>query len=64
MAEMPITHGKRPLIQLKRREKWAVIFQVMKIKYGLLTTGFLPLVYFVGAYFLSKAFLDGKKDFI
>ncbi len=34
-----------------------------KIKYGLLNTGLLPLVYFVGAYFLKLGFLDGKEGF-
>lgn len=34
-----------------------------KIKYGLLTTGFLPLVYFVGAYFFKLGFLDGIEGF-
>lgn len=34
-----------------------------KIKYGLLTTGLLPAVYFIGAYFLKLGFLDGKEGF-
>ncbi|MEZ7503897.1 glycosyltransferase family 2 protein [Flavobacterium sp. Arc2] len=34
-----------------------------KIKYGLLNTGLLPAVYFVGAYFLKLGFLDGKEGF-
>lgn len=34
-----------------------------KIKYGLLSTGLLPAVYFVGAYFLKLGFLDGKEGF-
>jgi glycosyltransferase involved in cell wall biosynthesis len=34
-----------------------------KIKYGLLNTGLLPVVYFVGAYFLKLGFLDGKEGF-
>ncbi len=34
-----------------------------KIKYGLLNTGFLPMVYFIGAYFLKFGFLDGKEGF-
>lgn len=34
-----------------------------KIKYGLLNTGLLPLVYFMGAYFLKLGFLDGKEGF-
>jgi glycosyltransferase involved in cell wall biosynthesis len=34
-----------------------------KIKYGLLNTGLLPMVYFIGAYFLKLGFLDGKEGF-
>lgn len=34
-----------------------------KIKYGLLNTGLLPVVYFLGAYFLKLGFLDGKEGF-
>jgi glycosyltransferase involved in cell wall biosynthesis len=34
-----------------------------KIKYGLLNTGFLPMVYFIGAYFLKLGFLDGREGF-
>jgi glycosyltransferase involved in cell wall biosynthesis len=34
-----------------------------KIKYGLLNTGLLPAVYFMGAYFLKLGFLDGKEGF-
>lgn len=34
-----------------------------KIKYGLLNTGLLPAVYFLGAYFLKLGFLDGKEGF-
>lgn len=34
-----------------------------KIKYGLLNTGLLPAVYFIGAYFLKLGFLDGKEGF-
>jgi glycosyltransferase involved in cell wall biosynthesis len=34
-----------------------------KIKYGLLNTGFLPAVYFLGAYFLKLGFLDGREGF-
>jgi len=34
-----------------------------KIKYGLLSTGLLPAVYFMGAYFLKLGFLDGKEGF-
>lgn len=34
-----------------------------KIKYGLLNTGLLPIVYFIGAYFLKLGFLDGKEGF-
>lgn len=34
-----------------------------KIKYSLLNTGLLPIVYFMGAYFLKLGFLDGKEGF-
>jgi glycosyltransferase involved in cell wall biosynthesis len=34
-----------------------------KIKYGLLHTGLLPIVYFIGAYILKLGFLDGKAGF-
>ncbi len=34
-----------------------------KIKYGLLTTGLLPAIYFIGAYFFKLGFLDGKEGF-
>lgn len=34
-----------------------------KIKYGLLNTGFLPVIYFLGAYFLKLGFLDGREGF-
>jgi glycosyltransferase involved in cell wall biosynthesis len=34
-----------------------------KIKYGLMNTGLLPVVYFLGAYILKLGFLDGKEGF-
>jgi glycosyltransferase involved in cell wall biosynthesis len=34
-----------------------------KIKYGLINTGLLPALYFMGAYFLKLGFLDGKEGF-
>ena len=34
-----------------------------KIKYKLLSTGLLPIVYFVGAYFFKLGFLDGREGF-
>jgi glycosyltransferase involved in cell wall biosynthesis len=34
-----------------------------KIKYSLLSTGLLPMVYFIGAYFFKLGFLDGKEGF-
>jgi glycosyltransferase involved in cell wall biosynthesis len=34
-----------------------------KIKYGLLNTGLLPAVYFIGAYFFKLGFLDGREGF-
>jgi glycosyltransferase involved in cell wall biosynthesis len=49
-------------LQLKET-KDSVLSLNQKIKYGLLTTGLLPLVYFIGAYFLKLGFLDGKEGF-
>jgi hypothetical protein len=46
-------------LQLKETKN-SVLSLNQKIKYGLLTTGLLPLVYFIGAYFLKLGFLDGK----
>jgi hypothetical protein len=34
-----------------------------KIKYGLLATGLLPMVYFIGAYIVKLGFLDGRAGF-
>ena len=34
-----------------------------KIKYGLLHTGLLPALYFVGTYFLKLGFLDGREGY-
>jgi glycosyltransferase involved in cell wall biosynthesis len=49
-------------LQLKETKN-SVLSLNQKIKYGLLTTGLLPLVYFIGAYFLKLGFLDGKEGF-
>jgi glycosyltransferase involved in cell wall biosynthesis len=49
-------------LQLKKSKNSALSFN-QKIKYGLLTTGLLPLIYFLGAYFLKFGFLDGKEGF-
>lgn len=49
-------------LQLKETKN-NVLSLNQKIKYGLLTTGLLPLVYFIGAYFLNLGFLDGKEGF-
>jgi glycosyltransferase involved in cell wall biosynthesis len=49
-------------LQLKK-SKNNVLTLNQKIKYGLLTTGLLPLIYFVGVYFLKFGFLDGKEGF-
>lgn len=34
-----------------------------KIKYGLLDSGLLPIIYFIGAYFIKFGFLDGKQGY-
>lgn len=34
-----------------------------KLKYKLLNTGLLPMIYFLGAYFVKLGFLDGKEGF-
>jgi len=49
-------------LQLKKSKNIHLSFN-QKIKYGLLNTGLLPLVYFIGAYFLKLGFLDGKEGF-
>jgi glycosyltransferase involved in cell wall biosynthesis len=49
-------------LQLKESSNSHLSFN-QKIKYGLLTTGLLPMVYFIGAYFLKLGFLDGKEGF-
>lgn len=49
-------------LQLKQSKNELLSFN-QKIKYGLLNTGLLPAVYFVGAYFLKLGFLDGKEGF-
>ncbi|MDD3078975.1 MAG: glycosyltransferase family 2 protein [Paludibacter sp.] len=36
---------------------------MQKIKYGLMKTSFLPVIYFIGAFFLKLGFLDGKAGF-
>lgn len=49
-------------LQLKQSKNAHLSFN-QKIKYGLLNTGLLPAVYFVGAYFFKLGFLDGKEGF-
>lgn len=49
-------------LQLKQ-SKNSYLSLNQKIKYGLLNTGLLPAVYFIGAYFLKFGFLDGKEGF-
>ena len=49
-------------LQVKQLKKTELSLN-QKIKYGLLNTGFLPLVYFIGAYILKLGFLDGKEGF-
>ena len=34
-----------------------------KIKYGLINTGLLPMVYFIGAYIIKLGFLDGREGY-
>lgn len=49
-------------LQLKESQNTDLTLN-QKIKYGLLNTGFLPMVYFIGAYFFKLGFLDGKEGF-
>lgn len=49
-------------LRLKKSKNTFLSFN-QKIKYGLLNTGLLPVVYFFGAYFLKLGFLDGKEGF-
>jgi glycosyltransferase involved in cell wall biosynthesis len=49
-------------LQLKQSKNTQLSLN-QKIKYGLLNTGLLPAVYFIGAYFLKLGFLDGKEGF-
>ena len=49
-------------LQLKQTKKINLSLN-QKIKYGLLDTGLLPVVYFIGAYFFKLGFLDGKEGF-
>ena len=37
--------------------------RMQRIKYGLMKTSFLPIIYFFGAYFLKMGFMDGKAGF-
>jgi len=34
-----------------------------KIKYGLINTGLLPMIYFIGAYLIKLGFLDGREGY-
>ncbi len=49
-------------IQLQKNGFPAMTF-VQKIKYGMMKSSFLPIVYFIGAYFLKLGFLDGRAGF-
>ncbi len=49
----------RRYVDLKKNGAGGHTFR-QKMKYGLLNTGLLPFVYFVGAYFLKLGFLDGR----
>jgi glycosyltransferase involved in cell wall biosynthesis len=46
-------------LQLEKKGFPGLTFR-QKMKYKLLRTGFLPVIYFIGAYFLKLGFLDGK----
>jgi glycosyltransferase involved in cell wall biosynthesis len=46
-----------------RQSKNSQLSLNQRIKYGLLNTGLLPMVYFIGAYFFKLGFLDGKQGF-
>lgn len=49
-------------LQLKNKKQTNLTFR-QKIKYGLLETGLLPYIYFIGAYFFKLGFLDGKEGY-
>ncbi|GIZ10041.1 glycosyltransferase family 2 protein [Flavobacterium sp. UMI-01] len=49
-------------LQLKQSKNYLLSLN-QKIKYNLLNTGLLPIVYFLGAYVLKLGFLDGKEGF-
>ena len=49
-------------IALKQTKDKPLSFN-QKIKYGLMASGFLPLVYFIGTYIVKLGFLDGKEGF-
>jgi hypothetical protein len=54
--------GGTALLTTQENHKQRTFFKP-KIKFGLLTTGLVPLVYSIGAYFLKLGFLDGKVGF-
>lgn len=49
-------------LQLKGRKNNQMSLN-QKIKYLLLDTGFLPFIYFIGAYIVKCGFLDGKQGY-
>ena len=49
-------------LQLKQSQNSQLSLN-QKIKYGLLNTGFLPVFYFIGVYFIKFGFLDGREGF-
>jgi glycosyltransferase involved in cell wall biosynthesis len=49
-------------LQLQKDKNVSLTFR-QKLKYGLLETGLLPFIYFIGAYFLKLGFLDGVEGY-
>lgn len=49
-------------LQLKKNKNVSLTFR-QRVKYGLIETGLLPYIYFIGAYFLKLGFLDGKEGY-
>jgi hypothetical protein len=45
------------------KKKFPNMTIIQKIKYSLMKTSLLPIVYFFGAYILKLGFLDGKAGF-
>ena len=45
------------------KEGFGNLTKRQKFKYSLMQSGFLPIIYFIGAYFLKLGFLDGKQGY-